>query len=131
VDVPGVMVDGDRVVHGRLDAGRRVIGSQGGCPLATVVDEGGVDEASCACRQGPFGGGRGSGPPVAVVDDGEVCEAGRAHRQSRVWREWGRRGHAWHWRCQWGRAWCRQGRQGHTWRRKRRERRRRGRARCG
>jgi hypothetical protein len=42
VDVPGVTVDGDRVVHGRLDAGRRVIGSRGGRPLATVVDEGGL-----------------------------------------------------------------------------------------
>jgi hypothetical protein len=94
VDVPGVTVDGDRVVHGRLDAGRRVVGSRGSGPLATVVDEGGVDEASCACRRGRFGGGSGSGPPVAVVDEGEVGEAGRTHRQSHVWREWGRRGRA-------------------------------------
>jgi hypothetical protein len=57
VDVPGVTVDGDWVVHGRLGAGRRVDGSQGSGLLVVVVDEGGVDEASRARRQGWFGGG--------------------------------------------------------------------------
>jgi hypothetical protein len=50
VDVPGVVVDGDCVVHGRLGAGRWVVKSRGRGHLAAVVDEGGVGEASCACQ---------------------------------------------------------------------------------
>jgi hypothetical protein len=48
VDVPGVTVDGDWMVHERLGADRQGIGRRGSGPLAEVVDEGGVNEASHA-----------------------------------------------------------------------------------
>jgi hypothetical protein len=38
VDVPGVVVDGNQVVHGRLGAGWRVVGSLGSGLFATAVD---------------------------------------------------------------------------------------------
>jgi hypothetical protein len=41
VYVPGVAMDGDRVVHGRLGAGRQVVRSRGSCLLVAVADEGG------------------------------------------------------------------------------------------
>jgi hypothetical protein len=85
-------VDGDRVVHGRLGAGRRVVGSRGSGTLAAVVDEGGVGEMSRARQRCWFGGGRGSGLPAAVVDEGGVGEAGHS--------------------CQWGRTWHGRGRLG-------------------
>jgi hypothetical protein len=40
VDVPEVAVDGDRVVHGRLGMGQRVVRSQGRGYLTVMVDEG-------------------------------------------------------------------------------------------
>jgi hypothetical protein len=89
VDVPGGAVDGDRVVHGRLGAGRRYVRSQGSGPLALVVDGGGVGEANHACRRGRVSRSRGSGPLAAVVDEGGVGEAGHA------WRGRGRQSHAW------------------------------------
>jgi hypothetical protein len=82
VDVPGVAVNGDRVVHGRLGAGQRGVGSRGRAPLAAVVDEGGVVKASHARRRGRVSRSRGSGSPAAMVDKGGVTEA------SRVWRTW-------------------------------------------
>jgi hypothetical protein len=107
VHVPEVVVDGDRVVHRRLGAGHRGVGSRGCSPLAAVVDDCGVGEASHTRRRFRVSGSRGSGAPATVVDEGGVGEAGRARR---------------------GRAWRRRGRRGHTWRGKRRERRRRSRA---
>jgi hypothetical protein len=44
-------MDGDRVVHRRLGADRRGR-SQGSGSLTPLVDEGGVDETSCACQRG-------------------------------------------------------------------------------
>jgi hypothetical protein len=41
VDVPGVAVDGNRMVHGRLGGGKRVVRSGGRGHLAAVVDEDG------------------------------------------------------------------------------------------
>jgi hypothetical protein len=84
VDVLGVAVDGDRVVHRRLGACRRVVGSQGRGPLATVVNEGEVDEASHACRRGRGNGSRGSGLLAAMVHVGGVGEAGCTRRQGRA-----------------------------------------------
>jgi hypothetical protein len=48
LDVAGVTVDGDRVVHRGLDAGMRrwVNGNRGSSLPVTVIDEGGVGEAS-------------------------------------------------------------------------------------
>jgi hypothetical protein len=80
VDVPGVAVDGDRVVHKRLDTGQRGVGSRGRGSLAAVVDEAGVGKTSCARRRGRVNGSRGSGPPSAMVNEGGVDEAGRASR---------------------------------------------------
>jgi hypothetical protein len=48
VDVPGVAVDGDRVVHRWLGTGRRDIGSHVHGLLATVIDDSGVGEVSHA-----------------------------------------------------------------------------------
>jgi hypothetical protein len=50
VDMTGVTVDGDRVVHQRLGArtSRQVDGSRGRGLFTTVVDEGRVDKASRA-----------------------------------------------------------------------------------
>jgi hypothetical protein len=95
VDVLGVAVDGDRVVHGRLGAGWRVVRSQGRGQLAAVVDDDGVDEASRARRRCRFGGGQGSGPPSAVVDESRVSEVSHARRRGCERRYRGRRGHAW------------------------------------
>jgi hypothetical protein len=68
MDVHGVTVDGDRVVHGRLDAGRRGVGSRRRVPLMVVVDEAGVGEASHARRRGQVSRSRGSGLPATMVD---------------------------------------------------------------
>jgi hypothetical protein len=51
VDVPGVTVDGDRVVNGRLGATRRNVESGGYGRLAVVIDDGGVGEAGRARRR--------------------------------------------------------------------------------
>jgi hypothetical protein len=39
VDVPGVVVDGDRMVHRRLGAGRRDVGSRWHGRLAAVIED--------------------------------------------------------------------------------------------
>jgi hypothetical protein len=133
VDVPGVAVDGDRVVYGRLGAHRRDVESVGYGRLATVIDGGGVGESCRARRRARVGMCRGSGVATAMVDEGGVGEASRG-RRGRAWRRRGRRGRAWHRRGRRGRAWRRRGRRGRAWRRQgrrgraRRRRGRRGRA---
>jgi hypothetical protein len=101
VDVPGVEVDGDRVIHRQLRAGRQDVGCHERGRLASVVDDDGVDKASRARRQGHVWHGR--------------------SRWGRAWRKRGRRGYVWRRRGRWGRAWRWHGRQGRTWRGKRRE----------
>jgi hypothetical protein len=68
VDMPEVAVDGDRVVHGNLGASRRGVGSRGHGLLATVIDDGKVDESSSARRQARVSGSQEIGTPAAVVD---------------------------------------------------------------
>jgi hypothetical protein len=51
VDVPGVAVDGDREVYGRLGANCRNVESGGYGRLAAVIDDGGVGEAGRARRR--------------------------------------------------------------------------------
>jgi hypothetical protein len=80
VDVPGVVVDGDRVVYGRLGADRRNVESGGYGRLAAVIDNDGVGEAARARRRARVGRRRDSGVAVAVVDergvDGAACGTG-------------------------------------------------------
>jgi hypothetical protein len=78
VNVLGVTVDGDRVVHGRLGAHRRGVRSRGSGPLAVMVDKGGVSVASRTRRQGQINGSQGSGLPATMVEEGGVGEVGRA-----------------------------------------------------
>jgi hypothetical protein len=52
MDVPRVTVDGDRVVHRRLDAGRQGVGSRGHGLLSTVIDDDRVNEASHSRQRG-------------------------------------------------------------------------------
>jgi hypothetical protein len=118
VDVPGVAVDGNRVVSGRLGANRRNVESGGYGQRAAVIDDGGVGEAGRARRRAQVGGRRGSGVVAAMVDE---CGVGEASR--------GRRGHAWRRHDRRGRAWRRRGRRGRAWRGRGRERWRRGRTR--
>jgi hypothetical protein len=118
VDVPGVTVDGDRVVHKRLGAGCRGVRSHDHGLLEAVIDNDGVVEASRARRRARVSGSQGSGAPTAVVDERGVGKVDRARRWGRVWRRRGRRGRA-----------CRRcGRRGQAWHVKRHERRHRGRA---
>lgn len=79
MDMPGVAVDGDRLVHGSLGADRRGVGRHGSGLLTTMVDEVGVGEASHARRRGLVSMSQGSGPLAAVVDEGGVAEVGRTH----------------------------------------------------
>jgi hypothetical protein len=46
--MPGITVDGDRLVNGSLDADRRGVGRHGSGPLTAMVDKVGVGEASHA-----------------------------------------------------------------------------------
>jgi hypothetical protein len=78
VDVPGVTVDGDRVVHMRLGAGQWGVGIRGRGPLTTMVDESRVDEVRNARRRGQGNGSRGSDLPRVMVDEGGVGKAGHA-----------------------------------------------------
>jgi hypothetical protein len=128
VDVPGVAVDGDRVIYGRLGADHRDVESGGCGRLAAVIDDGGVGETGRARRRARVGGRRGSGVAAAMVDECGFGEASRG-RRGRAWRRRGRRGRAWRRRGRRGRAWRRRGRQGRAWRRRGRQ----GRAwrRCG
>jgi hypothetical protein len=56
VDVPGVAVDGNRVVYGRLGANCRNVESGGYGRLAAVIDDGGVGEAGRTRRLARVGG---------------------------------------------------------------------------
>jgi hypothetical protein len=85
VDVLGVVVNGDRVVHRRLRASRR---------------DGGVGESDRARRGAQVRGRRGRSAPAAVVDEGRVSEASLARRRGRS-----RRDRAWRRRRRWGRTW--------------------------
>jgi hypothetical protein len=107
VDVPGVAVDGDRVVNGRLGANRRNVEGGWRGRLAAVIDDGGVGEPGRARCRARVGGRRGSGGAAAMVDECGVGEASRG-RRGRTWRRRGRR----------GRAWRRRGRRGRAWRRR-------------
>jgi hypothetical protein len=51
VDMSGVAVDGDQVVHRRVGAGRRDVGSHEHVLLAAVIYDGEVGEASRASRR--------------------------------------------------------------------------------
>jgi hypothetical protein len=95
VDVPWVKVDGDRVVHGRLGAGRWGIKSRGRVPFATAVDKGRVGEVSRVHRRVWVSGSGGSSSPTTVVDEGKVGEAGHTCLRCRAWRVRGREGRAW------------------------------------
>jgi hypothetical protein len=77
VDVPGVAVDGDRVVHWWLGAVCRDIGGRGRDRLAVVIDDGGVREAHWARRRARVSRCRGSDVAAAVVDMRGVGEASR------------------------------------------------------
>jgi hypothetical protein len=75
VNMPGVAVDGDRVVHRWLGADCRDIrGSRQG-RLAAVIDDNGVGEAGRAWRQVQVSRRRGSGVVATVVDERRVGEA--------------------------------------------------------
>jgi hypothetical protein len=134
VDVPGVAVDGDRVVC-------RDVRDRGRGRLAVVIDDGGVSEAHWARRRARVSRCRGSDVVAAVVDVRGVGEASRGRRRGRAWcgrgrrglarRRRGRQGHAWRRHGRRGHAWRRRGRQGHAWRGNRREPRHRGRPGCG
>jgi hypothetical protein len=51
VDAPEIVVDGDWVLHKQLGAGRRDVGNREHGLLATMIEEGGVGEVSCARRR--------------------------------------------------------------------------------
>jgi hypothetical protein len=102
VDVSGVVVDGDRVVHRRLGADSWDVGSHRHGLLAAVIDDGVVGEATHTCRRARVSGRRGSGAHAAVVDEGGVGKAARVCRRGREWRIRGR----------WDRVGRRHGRQG-------------------
>jgi hypothetical protein len=72
VDVSGVAVDGDRVVHRWLGAVCLDVGGRGCGRLAAVIDDGGVGEAHRARRRAQVGRCRGSDvAAAAVVERGE------------------------------------------------------------
>jgi hypothetical protein len=87
VNVPGVAVNGDRMVHRRLRGQRR------GRPVA-MIHYGGVGEAGRARRGAQIREHRGRGAPVMAVDEGRIGEAVPAHRWGRSRRGgvWRRRG---------------------------------------
>jgi hypothetical protein len=108
LDMLGVAVDGDRVIHMQLRADYRDNGGHGCGRLATVIDDDGVNKASRARRWARVHGCQGSGVPAAVVDKGGIGEVSCARRR--------------------GYAWCGRSRQGRVCRGKRCTRRRRSRA---
>jgi hypothetical protein len=85
VSVPGVTVNGDRVVHRRFRG-------HGRGQSAAMIDNDGFDESGCACRGARVGGCRGRSALTTVVDDGRVGETGPAHRQGRTWSRGAARG---------------------------------------
>jgi hypothetical protein len=96
VDVPGVVVDGDRVVHRRLKTGRRDVRGRGRGRLVAVIDDGGFGKASRVRRRAQISGCQGRDAPATVVNKGGVGEARHAHRRGRAWRRRSRWGRAWH-----------------------------------
>jgi hypothetical protein len=118
VDVPGVTMDVDRVIHRWLRVVCRDVGGRGRGRLATVIYDGGVSEAHRARRRAQVSRCRGSDVAAVVVDKRGVGEASRGQRRGRAWCGRGQWGHAWHRRGRWGRVWRRQGRRGHVWRRR-------------
>jgi hypothetical protein len=89
VDVPGVAVNGDQVVHRRLRGHRRG-------RLAAMINNGGVGESGRA-RRGPW-----------VREAGPARRRGQS-RRGRAWRRQGRRGRAWRKKT------CERGRRSHVW----------------
>jgi hypothetical protein len=78
VDVPGVVVNGDRVEHRWLRAGSRDVGSRGHGLLASVIDDGGVGRAGGGWLAVPDqeDGARSAG---IGAEPGEIGELQRAH----------------------------------------------------
>jgi hypothetical protein len=103
VGMPGVAVDGDRVVHRRLRVGCRDVEGRGRGRLASVINDSGLSKAGRARRRARVRRCRGRGAPAAMVDKGRVGEARGARRRGRAWYGRGRQGHTWRRR---GRAWC-------------------------
>jgi hypothetical protein len=81
VDVPGVAVDGDRVVHRWLEAVCRDVGGRGRGRLAAVIDDGGVGEPHRARRRARVSRSRGSDVAATVVDERGLGEASRGRRR--------------------------------------------------
>jgi hypothetical protein len=94
VDVPGVAVDGDRVVHRWLEAVYRDVGGHGRGRLAAVRDDDEVGEAYWAHRRARVRRCQGSDVAATVVDERGVGEASRGRRRGRAWCGRGRRGSA-------------------------------------
>jgi hypothetical protein len=86
VDVPGVMVDGDQVVHRWLRVVCRDVGGRGRGRLVAVIDDDGVGEAHRTRRRAQVSRSRGSDVAAAAVDEREVGEASRGRRRGRTWR---------------------------------------------
>jgi hypothetical protein len=80
VDVPGVTVDGDRVVHRWLGAVCRDVGGRRRGRLAVVINNGRVGEAHRARRRTRVSRCRGSDVAAAAVDECGVGEANRGRR---------------------------------------------------
>jgi hypothetical protein len=81
VDVPGVAVNSDQVVHRRLRGRRRG-------RLAVMIDDDGVDKLDRTC-QGTESARRGRSAPAAVVNEGGVSEVSPARRRGRARRRRG------------------------------------------
>jgi hypothetical protein len=79
VDVPGVAVDGDRVVHQWFGAVCRDVGGRRRGRLAAVIDDDGVGEAHRARRRARVSRCRGSDVAAVVVDERAVGVDGAAH----------------------------------------------------
>jgi hypothetical protein len=94
LDMPGVAVDGNRVVHGRRCG-------PVGCQEPREGPSRGGGRRGQGRRSEPrsssvsVGGGRGSGLLVVVVDKSEVGEACCARQLGRACRKRGRQGHVW------------------------------------
>jgi hypothetical protein len=130
VDVSGVVVDGDRVVHRRLGADNWDVGSHGHGLLAAVIDDGVVGEAThLSTGPGQWAPrewrARGGGRRRRGQQSGPRLSTGS--RMAHAWSLGPRGAQAWSTGC----AWNMRGRRGHAWRRNKRERRRGGRAWCG
>jgi hypothetical protein len=131
VDVPGVAVDGDWVIHWWLGVVYRDVGGRGRGRLAAVKDDDRVGEAHRARRRARVSRCRGSDVAAAAVDERGVGEASRGRRRGRTWCGRGRRCRTRRMHGRWGRAWHRRDRRGRTWRGNRCEPRRGGRTGCG